>query len=263
MVNPQKENGYIPIAREINQALISITLSDYERRVIYAIFDKTYGWNKKEDWISNSQICELTGIAKSNVSRTIKKLLEKNMIYKNGRKIGFQKYYDKWKIVPEKVVEKYKQKLPKQVTNDEIKKDEKLSKEITEVIHTDNKKLSKEITPILHKQYINILQKNIYTIFTHWNNNKIIVHEKNTYEPKIKSALKDYSVDEITAAITNYATILHSDEYYFNYKWTLGDFLKRGLDKFLDLEVAKNNYRSKQITPEPKKYVSAMMKELK
>ena len=43
----------------------------------------------------------------------------------------------------------------------------------------------------------------------------------------------------------NYAHIVNDEQYYFEYKWTLEDFLKRGLRKFLDLEVAKNNYRKK------------------
>ena len=36
-------------------------------------------------------------------------------------------------------------------------------------------------------------------------------------------------------------------EYYFDYKWTLVEFLQRGVEKFLDLEVAKSNYKSKPI----------------
>ncbi len=38
------------------------------------------------------------------------------------------------------------------------------------------------------------------------------------------------------------AIIVKDDKYYFKYKWTLKDFLKRGLVKFLDIEVAKQNY---------------------
>lgn len=84
------------------------------------------------------------------------------------------------------------------------------------------------------------------SIYTLWNDQKIITHKKITgsISTAIKTSLKDYSKEDIEQAIKNYALIVHGDEYYFSHSWTLKDFLKRGLDKFLDLEVAKTNYRS-------------------
>lgn len=86
-----------------------------------------------------------------------------------------------------------------------------------------------------------ILILNIYTV---WNEQKIIQHKKPTDDIKraITTSLVDYSEEEICQAIRNYAEILQSDIYYFKYSWTLKDFLKRGLPKFLDLEIAKKNY---------------------
>ncbi len=82
------------------------------------------------------------------------------------------------------------------------------------------------------------------SIYTVWNNQTIIVHKKLTsdYVSSIKSALKDYDEDEIIKAIENYGIILKDDSYFFKYKWTLKEFLKRGLVKFLDLDIAKSNY---------------------
>jgi hypothetical protein len=65
----------------------------------------------------------------------------------------------------------------------------------------------------------------------------------------MQTALNKYNFEEVKNAITNYAIILKDDNYYFSYRWTLGDFLKRGIEKFMDLEIAKNNYRTDKSKP--------------
>ena len=139
MANPQKENGHTAIANELLEIMAKTYFSSYEIQIIFAIFRKTYGWNKKEDWITNTQLAELTGIPKSHVSRTIKKLLERKMIVKNGKKIGFEKDYEKW------------QKLPKQVTS---KNGKKLPIQVSKVTQTGNKKLPKQVSTKEKKETI-------------------------------------------------------------------------------------------------------------
>ena len=80
--------------------------------MIFAIFRKTYGWHKKEDWITNTQIADMTDIAEAHISRTIKILLQKNMVKKNGKKLGIQKDYEQWKKLPIGVTNHSKKKLP-------------------------------------------------------------------------------------------------------------------------------------------------------
>jgi len=82
-------------------------------------------------------------------------------------------------------------------------------------------------------------------IFNHWNQQNIIVHKKLTDDVRsvIVRTLRSYSVEEVKLAISNYAEIVHGEEYFFNYKWTLKEFLKRGIEKFADLEIAKSNFR--------------------
>lgn len=82
----------------------------------------------------------------------------------------------------------------------------------------------------------------ISEVFDFWNSQNIIVHRNNTYSAAINKAVKDHSEGEIKTAISNYASILKDDRYYFKYKWTLKDFLSRGIDKFLDLQIAQANY---------------------
>ena len=101
-------------------------------------------------------------------------------------------------------------------------------------------------------------KKDIYTpIFEHWNKCKIRVHEKLTekMKTKIKSTLKDYKPERIVQAISTYAYVLHNDEYFFSYTWSLDEFLDRGMSKFDDREVVIKNFKikpDKKAPPPPK-----------
>ncbi|NMB81592.1 MAG: replication protein, partial [Ignavibacteria bacterium] len=66
MDTPQLENGFTKIANEILEKLSQTYISANEWQVLIVILRRTYGFNKKSDWISNSQFSEATGIAKSN-----------------------------------------------------------------------------------------------------------------------------------------------------------------------------------------------------
>ncbi len=85
----------------------------------------------------------------------------------------------------------------------------------------------------------------INNIYSHWNDRKIIVHKSltNDMEKAIEKALKKYSENEIVQAISTYSEILESD-FYFNYKWSLVDFLNRknGISTFMEDGSNKANY---------------------
>jgi len=82
-------------------------------------------------------------------------------------------------------------------------------------------------------------------IYSHWNSKKIIRHKELSEEMKkaINKALKIYSEDEIIQAINTYDEILKSD-FFFNYKWSLTDFLNRknGISTFTEEGSNKANY---------------------
>ena len=125
MANPQKENGYTPIAHEIMEAFSRTRIPGECRQILDFVLRKTYGWDKKGDTISLSQFCEATKLSKSHICRGINKLIEMNVITKKGNaqslftKKGndiipvycFQKDYDKWRTLPKKVT------LPKKATH--------------------------------------------------------------------------------------------------------------------------------------------------
>ena len=71
-----------------------------------------------------------------------------------------------------------------------------------------------------------------------WNTQGIIRHKKvtTTMKKAIDKVIKndDYTFNEIFIAFKNYATILKAPQYVWSYRWTMEDFLIRGLYKFVD-----------------------------
>lgn len=92
-----------------------------------------------------------------------------------------------------------------------------------------------------------LVKEEISKIIAAWDQASIVKHRHDYYKRddvrrKINSALKKYSADEIISAIKTYAEIVNSPDFWFNYKWAFKDFLQRGIDKFVDREIAISNY---------------------
>lgn len=108
MSSPQLENGFIRISTELWDAICKLRIPGECRQVFDFIIRKTYGWNKKEDAISLSQFVSGTGIIKTHIQRSIKKLEDMNLIVtKKGNDHGnfyrINKKYQTWKPLPKKV----------------------------------------------------------------------------------------------------------------------------------------------------------------
>lgn len=58
----------------------------------------------------------------------------------------------------------------------------------------------------------------------------------------IQKALRQYGRDDVCAAIASYGKIVASDRHFFNFRWTLQDFLKRGLDRFVPEAEPERNF---------------------
>jgi len=82
-------------------------------------------------------------------------------------------------------------------------------------------------------------------VFEHWNAQGIIVHRKLSSKDQgaINGALKDFTREDILKAIVNYSQVLKSPDHFFKHRWTLRDFLQRGLRKFVDEADPFNNFR--------------------
>tara|TARA_Y100000310_G_scaffold338633_1_gene428816 strand:- start:1805 stop:2548 length:744 start_codon:yes stop_codon:yes gene_type:complete len=98
MAKPQPENGHTRIANEILEHLMRTHLSSNQWQVLLCIIRKTYGFQKKVDYIANKQIGEATGLGKQVVSRILKKLQGWNIITRNKKYIGLQKDWEQWKL---------------------------------------------------------------------------------------------------------------------------------------------------------------------
>ncbi len=149
MANPQKENGHTDIANEVLEQLYSIPLSGSEFRVILFIFRKTWGWKKKEDSISLSQIVTKTKLSRKQACEVVNKLVAKRLLFKNKKYINsysFNKDYDQW-VVTERTLGGYCR--PKELPKGKQIVTETKPKVVTETKHTKEKKetYTKERTP--------------------------------------------------------------------------------------------------------------------
>lgn len=159
---PQLENGYTRIANELYEAIIKQPFNGYESRVLHAIIRKTYGYGKKSDYIAFSQISELTGIAKTHISRTITALTQYKVVTKLGNSIGVNKDASQWavtklgnskkalNVLPKLVMPVTKlgiKKLPKSALQ---KKKENITKE-KEVLDMFNKAMNTKYRTVPHK----------------------------------------------------------------------------------------------------------------
>lgn len=162
-MSPQTDNGFIKIANELFEAFYRCKLLEYERVVILAIWRKTYGFNKKEDVISLSQLEKQTGIPKSHVCRTIGQLRDKKIITLKGEKLGInKKYYEwvvDWRALPHQVMSitsSGNKPLPDQVyTKDNIK---------YTIQKTKEKQVSQSLSPISNPEisYNQNMKKNSF-----------------------------------------------------------------------------------------------------
>src|SRR5260221_12769494 len=108
MASPQKENGNVGIANEIQDALCGMRIPGEARQVLDVIFRKTYGYNKTWDGIALATFAVMTGIDKRHLHRAIKILKKMNLIItKEGDAkwilYAVNKDFDTWKPSPKKV----------------------------------------------------------------------------------------------------------------------------------------------------------------
>lgn len=291
---PQIEDGHIDIANEIVEAIAKTYLSSYETRIIFALWRMTWGYAERDKdghyitklnrkgnrqvvkremaRITSKKWISLTGLKKGNISRTLKRLCQRNIVIKTGNKYGsitwgFQKHYKQWD----------KEGFVIHIDNKNIviqTDNNLLSKQITPVIQTDNKIIPKSLKNkalpdheenSLKKTYIKKEKNDIYflekeeentkekEIFNYWNSLNIFEHKTfNFFKDDIKEALKNYSLEEIKNTIKNYSLILRGEKYYYTYEHTISGFLEpKNFEKFKDLEKAEENYQVKKINNKP------------
>lgn len=200
----QTENGYTKIANELLEALARFRIPGEQRQCLDIIFRKTYGFNKKEDRISNKQFRKATGLNKSNVCRAIRQLILKKIVVKSDNSYVpsycFNKKYQEWVG---------------------------LSKMTTKVVKNDNKRLSK-VTDTKDNTKENIKkskkekfdpQKNKPDFIPEKDWNDILEQRRKKKAPETKRALKSLSESFKEAVDAGY-TITDCVNKYTQRGWT-------------------------------------------
>jgi len=132
-ISPKRQKGTRQISNDVFHALMSADLNGIEFRVVFAIIDKTWGFNKKNDTIAVSQISAMTGIVKRSIYRALSSLKVKRIIYyeqsgkifssdKNDTRVVtkmtpnifiFNKYFDTWDLQKKKPKKRKKRVVTK------------------------------------------------------------------------------------------------------------------------------------------------------
>jgi phage replication O-like protein O len=150
MANPQVEDGHCDIANELLEAIIKTHFNSEEHSIFWTIVRKTYGWHKKSDRISFSQLEELTGMNRWNIAPTLKRLITRGIIIRTGEgqtlDYGIQKDYENWKPLSKQITKP----LSNLITVGEMEPLSNSGKPLSIL----EKPLSKQITKPLSKQIL-------------------------------------------------------------------------------------------------------------
>ena len=98
MASPQKENGYVTIANELAERFSLAGMNGSEYRILWVVLRKTYGFNKKQDYISLSQFQKSTGMGRKQVVETVRSLVGKRVLLKGKSIYGLNKDYETWVV---------------------------------------------------------------------------------------------------------------------------------------------------------------------
>ncbi|CAK8737132.1 hypothetical protein SODG_000855 [Sodalis praecaptivus] len=107
------EEGYTKLANALLDALLRADITLHQQKVVLAIIRKTYGFNKKLDRITNTQIAEMTGIPATRVCTAKNRLLERKFLLMDGNCIGVNKVISEWQTLPEKGNTQNREYFPK------------------------------------------------------------------------------------------------------------------------------------------------------
>ena len=101
MSSPQLEDGHVRIANELFDAVLRFPFSKRQQTIIWAVMRKTYGYRKKRDDISLSQLSQITGLDASNISKAINELAQMKVLSKQpgryGQVLEVQKDFQLWR----------------------------------------------------------------------------------------------------------------------------------------------------------------------
>lgn len=93
------DDGYTRIANELLEAVMSADLTARQLKVVLAIIRKTYGFGKKLDRITNTQIAAMTGIHHTHVCKAKNEMIAMRILVSTGIAVGVNKVVSDWNTV--------------------------------------------------------------------------------------------------------------------------------------------------------------------
>ena len=116
------EYEFTAVDNKMLEALIKIRLPANERSILDIILRQTIGYQVKEKWISWSTLEKMSGIDKRNISKLIKSLEKKGIIFKNGRIYSVERDLNKWEgVSPEIHLKEVSSEIHPDVSDDTLK----------------------------------------------------------------------------------------------------------------------------------------------
>ncbi|MFV9375187.1 replication protein [Citrobacter portucalensis] len=111
------DDGYTRIANELLEAVMAADLTARQLKVVLAVIRKTYGFGKKFDRITNTQIAMMTGIHHTHVCKAKNEMIAMNIIVTNGQAIGVNKVISEWNFEISQVSESLAKTANKTLSN--------------------------------------------------------------------------------------------------------------------------------------------------
>ena len=250
MANPQPTDAHLRVAHTINEAIMTRDFTKRQRKILDLVLRLSWGCGRKDAYIPHQRDFSVVGIHEVDVKSELDWLAVSKVIGRSESFYWFNKDFDTWEVSRVKPYQpkKLSELLSLNLNGNRPELSETLRQNLVkhEVTTKQNTKFPTPESVSPKERLKKVLKKDIYiSLFNLWNEQEIIVHQTLTDDMKraIDKALKDFSLNEVSQAIKNYAEILKGDQYYFKYSWPLKDFLKRGLEKFaLDIVIIRRNY---------------------
>lgn len=250
MANPQKEDGYTPIANELLDQVCRLKLNGTQFSIILVVWRYTYGFSRKRHELSETFISNATNIHKKQISRELNYLIKQNIIavskeatFTTPRIIEFNKNYNKWLLINEQVTKT----LPPNESEDGT------GSELVTSTGSENVTQDKQILKQILKQdtYVEIIKLFHEICISYPKVIKISESRKRT----IKARLKDYSIDDFKKLFT-----MAEDSKFLKGELESNRNWKANFDWLINernmVKVLEGNYinKSQQPKPQPNKF---------
>lgn len=104
--NQNPDSGFTQIPNNILEKILRFPFTSRELIIVLAVIRKTLGWQKSFDVLSHWKLSQMTGIDKSNISRAVRSLLNKDVLIHGDKtivshgqvikSIGLNQNFEEW-----------------------------------------------------------------------------------------------------------------------------------------------------------------------